>query len=56
MMTFQDYCSRMWHGQKVNGFWVFMSGSEGTGKSHVLQLIQWDMCYMVNHTINPNDD
>ena len=33
-----------------------MSGSGGTGKSHVLQLIQQDMCYMLNHTINPDDD
>ena len=81
MITFQDYCSRMWslnrkqceivmhnrawcksyidgmpHGQKLNGFWVFLSGSGGTGKSHVLQLIQQDMCYMLNYTINPDDD
>ena len=33
-----------------------MSGSGGTGKSHVLQLIQHDICYMLNHTINPDDD
>ena len=33
-----------------------MSGSGGTGKSHVLQLIQCDICYMLNHTINPDDD
>ena len=81
MMTFWDYCSRMWslnrkqceivmynrawcksyidgmwHGQKLNGYRVFLSGCGGTGKSHVLKLIQQDMCYMLNHTINPNDD
>ena len=42
--------------KKLNGYRVFLSGSGGTGKSHVLQLMQWDMCYMLNHTINPNDD
>ena len=46
----------MWHRQKVNGLQVFLSGSGGTGKSHVLQLIQWDMCYILTHTINPSDD
>ena len=46
----------MQHGQIVNGFQVFLSRSGGTGKSHVLQLIQQDMCYMLNHTINPNND
>ena len=44
------------HGQKLNGYRVFLSGSGGTGKSHVLQLIQQDMCYMLNHTIHPNDE
>ena len=46
----------MSHGQKLNGYRVFLSGSGGTGESHVLQLIQQDMCYMLNHTINPDDD
>ena len=46
----------MWHGQKLPGYRVFLSGSGGTGKSHVLQLIQWDMHFMLNHTINPDDD
>ena len=44
------------HGQKLHGYRVFLSGSGGTGKSHVLQLIQCDICYMLNHTINPDDD
>ena len=44
------------YGQKLNGYRVFLSGSGGTGRSHVLQLIQWDMCYMLNHTISPDDD
>ena len=46
----------MQHGQKLHGYQVFLSGSGGTGKSHVLQLIQRDMCYMLNHTINPDDN
>ena len=81
MITFQDYCSRIWslntkqheivmynrawcknyidgiqHGQKLHGYRVFLSGSGGTGKSHVLQLIQCNIYYMLNHTINPDDD
>ena len=43
-------------GQKLNGYRVFLSGSGETGKSHVMQLIQQDMCYMLNHKINPDDD
>ena len=46
----------MQHRQKLHGYRVFLSGSGGTGKSHVLQLIQHDICYMLNHTINPDDD
>ena len=52
----KSYIDGMQHGQKLHGYRVFLSGSGGTGKSHVLQLIQWDMCYMLNHTINPDDD
>ena len=33
-----------------------LSGSGGKSKRHVLQLIQQDVCYMLNHTINPYDD
>ena len=54
--TSKSYIDGMQHGQKLNGYKVFLSGSGGTGKSHVLQLIQQDMCYMLNHTINPDDD
>ena len=50
------YIDGMQHGQKLNGYRVFLSGSGGTGKSHVLQLIQQDICYMLKHTINPDDD
>ena len=50
------YIDSMQHGQKLHGYRVFLSGSGGTGKSHVLQLIQHDICYMINHTINPDDD
>ena len=46
----------MWHGPKPHGYRVCLRGSRGTGKSQVLQLIQWDICYKLNHTINPDDD
>ena len=52
----KSYIDGMWHGQKLHGYRVFLSGSGGTSKSHVLQLIQCDICYMLNHTINPDDD
>ena len=52
----KSYIDGMQHGQKLNGFQLFMSGFGGTGKSHVLQLIQQDVWYMLNNTINPNDD
>ena len=51
----KSYIDGMQHGQKLNGYRVFFSGSGGTGKSHVLQVIQQDMCYMLNHTVNPDD-
>ena len=52
----KSYIDGMQDGQKLHGYRVFLSGSGGTGKSHVLQLIQQDICYMLNHTINPDDD
>ena len=52
----KSYIDGMQHGQKLHGYRVFLSGSVGTGKSQVLQLIQQDICYMLNHTINPDDD
>ena len=36
----KSYTDGMQHGQKLHGYRVFLSGSGGTGKSHVLQLIQ----------------
>ena len=51
----KSYIDGMRHGQKLHGYRVFSSGLGGTGKSHVLQLIQHDICYMLNHTINPDD-
>ena len=37
---YKSYIDGMQHGQKLHGYRVFMSDSGGTGKSHVLQLIQ----------------
>ena len=52
----KSYIDGMQHRQKLHGYRFFLSGSGGTGKSHVLQLIQHDICYMLKHTINPDDD
>ena len=52
----KSYIDGMQHGQILYGYRVFLSGLGGTGQSHVLQLIQCDICYMLNHTINHDDD
>ena len=52
----KSYIDGMQHGQKLHGYRVFLSGSGGTGKNHALQLIQHDICYMLNPPINPDDD
>ena len=35
---------------------IFPSGPGGTGKSHVVHLIQRDMCHFFKHTVKPDDD
>ena len=40
----------------MNGYKIFLSGPGGTGKSHVIQMIEQDMTNMFKHTINPGDD
>ena len=52
----KSYINSLRHGQKVEGFWIFLSGSGGTGKSHVVCLIQRDMSYLLHHVLNPELD
>ena len=44
------------YGSRVNGYKIFLSGPGGTGKSHVIQMIEQDMANMFKHTVNPGDD
>ena len=44
------------HGEKQEGYRIFLSGPEGTGKSHVVHPLQRDMSYFFKHTVKPDDD
>ena len=48
--------SSLRYGSRVNVYKIFLSGPGGTGKSHVIQMIEHDMTNMFKHTINPGDD
>ena len=53
---FKSFINSLRHGQKVEGFQIFLSGSGGTGKSHVVCLIQRDMFYLLHHVLNAESD
>ena len=44
------------HGEKQEGYRIFLSGPGGTGKSHIVHLIQRDMANFFKHTVKPDDD
>ena len=44
------------HGENQKGYRIFLSGPGGTGKSHVVHLIQRDMSHFFKHTVKPDDD
>ena len=44
------------HGENKKGYRIFLSGPGGTGKSHVVHLIQRDMFHFFKHTVKPDDD
>ena len=43
-------------GQKIDGYKIFLSGCSGTGKSHVVRLIQCDTAYLLQHVLHPDQD
>ena len=47
-------CSKKWRKQK--GYRILLSGAWGTGKSHVVHLIQRDMSHFFKHTVKPDDN
>ena len=46
----------MRHAENQKGYRIFLSGPGGTGKSHVVHLIQRDMSHFFKHTVKPDDD
>ena len=53
---YKKYIHNYRNGKKVDGFRVFLSGSGGTGKSHVVKMIQRDMCHLLRNIVNPEPD
>ena len=52
----KSYINALRHGKKQEGYRFFLSGPGGTGKSHVVHLIQRDMSHFFKHTVKPDDD
>ena len=52
----KSYINAVRHGQKQEGYRIFLSGPRGTGKSHVVCLIQRDMSHSFKHAVKPDDD
>ena len=50
------YIHRYQLGQKPDGYRIFLSGCGGTGKSHVVWLVQRDMSYLLQHVLHPDPD
>ena len=52
----KSYINMQRHREKQEGYRIFLSGPEGTGKSHIVHLIQRDMSIFFKHTVKPDDD
>ena len=52
----QKHINAVRHGEKQEGHRISLSGPGGTGKSHVVHLIQRDMSHFFKHTVKPDDD
>ena len=52
----KSYINAVRHGENQKVYRIFLSGPGGTGKSHVVHLIQRDMSYFFKHTVKPDDD
>ena len=60
VMFNRQWCKSFVHQQRLSrkqdGYKVFLSGCGGTGKSHVVRLIQRDTAYLLNHVLLPDPD
>ena len=52
----KSYIHAQRHGEKQEGYRIFLSGPGGTGKSHIVCLIQRDMSKFFKHTVKPDYD
>ena len=52
----KSYINAIQNGEKFQGYRIFLSGPGGTGKSHVVCLIQRDMAYLLNQIIHADDE
>ena len=52
----KSHINALRHGEKQEGYRIFLSGPGGTGKRHVVHLIQRDMSHFFKHTVKPDDD
>ena len=52
----KSYINELRHGEKQEGYRFFLSGPGGTGKSHIVCLIQRHMSSFFKHTVKPDDD
>ena len=56
----KQWCKSFVHqqrlGKKQDGYKIFLSGCGGTGKSHVVHLIQCDTAYLLQHVLRPDPD
>ena len=52
----KNYINAVRHGENQEGYRIFLIGRDGTGKSHVVHLIQRDMSRFFKHTVKSDDD
>ena len=52
----KSYINTVRHGENQKGYKIFLSGPGGTGRSHVVHLIQRHMSHFFKHTVKPDDD
>ena len=52
----KSYIIAVRHGEKQEEYRIFLSGPGGTGKSHVVHLIQRDMSHFFKNTVKPDDN
>ena len=56
----RQWCKSFVHQQRLgknqDGYKIFLSGCGGTGKSHVVRLIQRDTAYLLQHVLRPDPD